>query len=551
MSDEHLQALPTGYRIEEYEIVRVLGAGGFGITYLAFDHQLDGAVALKEYFPAEIATRSDDMGLAAVTSKKRAVFTWGLDRFIAEARSLHRFRHPNIVRVHRYVETLRTAYIVMEYVEGESLEQILDARGRLSAGEWRRWLSPLLDGLAHVHEQGFLHRDIKPANIVVRREDRSPVLIDFGAARLAAQEKTQTQVLTPGYAPIEQYSSHGAQGPFTDVYSLAAVSYRVITGEPMPGAPDRVLDDQHRPLSGRIFGADAAWLAALDRGLALRPENRPQTVAAWQASLEPAADQEEPTSSDASDEQAEVRDIGVNGTARAEATPEGATVKERSAPEGLSGWVRAALYVSAALGSVAIVFNVAEYELLLAVQDGAFSTVDLAMAAADASDTRQLAIAGVQLVMTLFSYILVGTWIYRSNQNARQLGASGMVFTPGWSVGWYFVPVFNLWRPYQALKEIWKASQTAVGWKDSPTPALLKWWWGLWILSSMLGGRSLTMGASELHELIFVNWLSQLIEATDLVLTLVMARIVRNVSQVQAVRASALATSGNGPTAKD
>ena len=164
----------------------MLGSGGFGITYLAFDHMLDGPVALKEYFPADIAVRTDGMRVEGSIADQK-VFDWGLDRFLEEARAIHRLRHPNLVRVHRYVERHGTAYIVMEYVEGESLASILKSRGRLPVDEWRPWLDRLLDGLAHVHDNAYLHRDIKPANIVIRAADGEPVLIDFGAARVASQ----------------------------------------------------------------------------------------------------------------------------------------------------------------------------------------------------------------------------------------------------------------------------------------------------------------------------------------------------------------------------
>ena len=282
---QHPAALPKGHRIGEYEIVRVLGAGGFGVTYLAFDHQLDGPVALKEYFPAEAARRGTGWGVAPSTTGSQALFTWGLDRFIDEARSLHRLRHANVVRAHRYVQAHGTAYIVMEYVEGKSLQQVIREGGRLTPDAWRRWLDPLLDGLAHVHGHGYLHRDLKPANIMIRAADGTPVLIDFGAARLAARDRTHTQVLTPGYAPLEQYSREGTQGPPTDIYALAAVSYRVLTGERLSSAPDRVLDDDYEPLANHIAGADRRWLAAIDHGLALRPEDRPQTVPAWTAAM--------------------------------------------------------------------------------------------------------------------------------------------------------------------------------------------------------------------------------------------------------------------------
>ena len=285
MPDIHSVALPPGSRIAEYEIVRVLGAGGFGITYLAFDRQLDGPGALKEYFPADIATRVDGSRVAATAPTNQETFAWGLERFLDEARAIHRFRHPNVMRAHRYLEANATAYIVMEYVEGESLKAILDRRGRLPADEWRQWMDALLGGLAHVHSHGYLHRDIKPANIVVRAEDGEPVLIDFGSARLQHRNRTHTQVLTAGYAPIEQYSSDAVQGPPADIYALAAVSHRVLTGSPVPSAPDRVLNDDCRPLANRIAGAERRWLAAIDHGLALEPQNRPPNVEEWRAAL--------------------------------------------------------------------------------------------------------------------------------------------------------------------------------------------------------------------------------------------------------------------------
>lgn len=279
-----MRTLPRGFRIDEYEIVRVLGAGGFGITYLAFDHSLDGPVAIKEYFPADVAVRAAGERVVAAAGRSD-VFAWGLDRFLKEARAIHRLRHPSIVRVHRYVERHGTACIVMEYVEGESLASILESRGRLPAHEWRPWLDSLLDGLAHVHDHDYLHRDIKPANIVIRAADGEPVLIDFGAARVASQQRTHTQVLTPGYAPFEQHTSEGAQGPPTDIYALAAVSCHVLTGEPPPNAPDRMLEDGYEPLAERVAGAGVTWLKAIDDGLKLRSQDRPQTVTAWREAL--------------------------------------------------------------------------------------------------------------------------------------------------------------------------------------------------------------------------------------------------------------------------
>ena len=243
--------------MQEYEIVRVLGAGGFGITYLAFDHRLHGPVAIKEYFYAGLAARDSGGAVAPGSTSKANEFEWGRARFLEEARLLARLDHPNIVRIRRCFEANKTAYIVMDYVEGASLAAVLEEHGRLTPAQWRPWMEALLDGLEHVHRLAYLHRDIKPANIVIRAEPTgttSPVLIDFGSARRAAAERTRhlTAVHTPGYAPIEQYSSSSRQGPATDIYALAAVSYRVLAGEPPPGAADRMVKDDYRPLVARM-----------------------------------------------------------------------------------------------------------------------------------------------------------------------------------------------------------------------------------------------------------------------------------------------------------
>ena len=290
MNDTHhpLNALPQGHRLQEYELVRVLGFGGFGMTYLGFDHNLDKAVAIKEYLPSDIATRTGDNSVAPQASQFRDDFEWGLDRFLDEARTLARFDHRHIIKVHRYFQAHGTAYIVMEYAEGDTLSEFLQSRGTLTEDELKAILYPVLKGLEEVHRVDFLHRDIKPANIIIRDEDDSPVLLDFGAARQAigTRSRSITSIITPGYAPIEQYSSGGNQGPWTDIYALGAVCYQALTGQVPNDATERTRRDPLLPASERYAGqASTGFLSAIDRALQVNEEDRPQNIAEWRAAL--------------------------------------------------------------------------------------------------------------------------------------------------------------------------------------------------------------------------------------------------------------------------
>ena len=294
MNDEqqHRLALPQGTRIRDFEFHRVLGYGGFGITYLGWNIALDIPVAIKEYLPADLATREQDMSVVPQTSQAASDFQWGLERFLDEARTLARFQHPNIVRVHHFFEAHSTAYIAMDYVEGEDLSAYLTRKGTLSEDELKAILYPLLSALEVVHGADFLHRDIKPGNIVLRDADGSPVLLDFGAARQAigAKSRSVTSIVTPGYAPIEQYSSRGRQGPWTDIYALGGVCYRALTGQVPDDATDRVRHDPLIPVAQRCAGrASGAFLSAIDAALSVDEGDRPQSVGAWRSALEAGA----------------------------------------------------------------------------------------------------------------------------------------------------------------------------------------------------------------------------------------------------------------------
>ena len=284
--------LTPGTRLEDFEIERELGAGGFGVTYLALDVQLSRRVAVKEYLPRDWGTRRRDGTVGPRSETDAAQYAWGLERFLKEARSLARFDHPNVVRVHRVFEGGGTAYLVTEYVDGPGgrawrLSDELQASGPLTEVRVRALLESLMAGLEPVHASGLVHRDIKPSNVMLRA-DGSPVLIDFGAARQAIgqQSRSLTSVLTPGYAPIEQYSEKGRQGPWTDVYALGAVAYELLSGRRPDDATQRVLEDALPPLS-RVSahpvggGLSSAVMAALT----VDDRSRPQSLGAWRTLL--------------------------------------------------------------------------------------------------------------------------------------------------------------------------------------------------------------------------------------------------------------------------
>ena len=290
MSEEqqHRLALPQGTRIREFEFRRVLGHGGFGMTYLGWNVALDIPVAIKEYLPSDLATREQDLSVVPQAPRAASDFHWGLERFLDEARILARLQHPNIVRVHHFFEAHSTAYIAMDYVEGEDLSAHLTRKGTLSEDELKGILYPLLSALEVVHQADFLHRDIKPTNIILRAEDGLPVLLDFGAARQAmgAKSRSVTSIVTPGYAPIEQYSSRGRQGAWTDIYALGGVCYRALTGQIPDDATDRMRDDPLIPVSQRCADrVSGAFLSAIDAALAVDEGDRPQSVGTWRAAM--------------------------------------------------------------------------------------------------------------------------------------------------------------------------------------------------------------------------------------------------------------------------
>lgn len=288
MSELHHLALPAGHVLGKYRLERVLGSGGFAITYLAVDTNLNRKVAIKELMPSDLALRLPDLSVAAKSPAESESFKWARSRFLDEARNIARFEHPNLVRVFEHFEMNKTAYIVMTYIEGDDLNDYLKGVVPAPVDTLVKLVDPLLGALRVMHRSGFLHRDIKPDNIRITPEG-IPTLIDFGSARHAVGARTRdlTTILTPRYAPFEQYSEKGNLGPWTDIYSLACVVHKTLRGTAPPEATDRERNDPYIPLAGDSDFADypQTFLNAVDIALCPHESERPQNADDWRALL--------------------------------------------------------------------------------------------------------------------------------------------------------------------------------------------------------------------------------------------------------------------------
>lgn len=279
-----VNVLPQGTRLGEFEVVNLIGEGGFGIVYLAYDHSLERHVALKEYMPSGLATRTTTMAVTVKSQHNAGTFTAGLKSFINEARLLAQFDSPSLVKVHRFWEANGTAYMVMPFYQGITLKQALKERRIQPTEHWiRLLLADLFDAIETIHRAQCFHRDIAPDNILLL-EDGRPLLLDFGAARRVIGDLTQclTVILKPGFAPIEQYADIAGlrQGAWTDIYALAAVVYYLIGGKAPPPAVARIVHDEMVPARqiGKGRYSDS-FLAVIDKALAVKPEHRYQSIA--------------------------------------------------------------------------------------------------------------------------------------------------------------------------------------------------------------------------------------------------------------------------------
>ncbi|MEK7914869.1 protein kinase [Burkholderia contaminans] len=291
-SEFTVRPLPLGHRLGELQLDEVLGIGGFGIVYRAFDRTLRRAVAIKEYMPSMLATRGGDYTVSLRSERFAQAFDAGRGAFLNEARLLAQFDHPGLVKVLHFWESHGTAYMVMPFYEGRTLKQLLDGGMRISETQLRNIVGALLGALDTLHRAQCFHRDVALDNVLIR-PNGSAILLDFGAARKRIGDLVDdgAMMIKPGYAPIEQYTDDPAfsQGPWTDLYALGAVMHAMITGELPPAAVVRSIKDTYRPLVSRELPAgevySPAFLAAVDHALQLRIPDRPESVAAFAAEL--------------------------------------------------------------------------------------------------------------------------------------------------------------------------------------------------------------------------------------------------------------------------
>ncbi|MBR3927352.1 MAG: serine/threonine protein kinase, partial [Akkermansia sp.] len=280
--------LPEGYLLRDYKIIKMLGRGGFGITYLAQEDITDKLVVIKENYPTEVSFRDmTSLTVGPVAESQKNIYDWALTRFLDEAKTLSGLSHPNIVPIRHAFKALGTAYYVMPHVKGTELQKAAPAPDSITT----EWLLPMLEKILHaldyLHSQGIIHRDIKPNNILMNATGE-PILIDFGTARALESTHSHTHIGTPGYMPLEQLSARGKRGPWTDFYALGATCYHLITGEIPPSSTERADEDEYIPLAGRASLAERFpehVLNSIDKALNMKRLARWQSAQEWLAAL--------------------------------------------------------------------------------------------------------------------------------------------------------------------------------------------------------------------------------------------------------------------------
>ncbi len=345
--------LSPGQRLGDFLITRVVGQGGFGIVYEAEDLTLQRRVAIKEYMPAQLAARVD--GTVNVVSGRYAKsFELGRRSFLAEARLLAQFRHPGLLEVLHFWEQNGTAYMVMPFYEGRTLDQVLANAAHVIDEAWlKSVIRPVLDALEHMHGEDCYHRDVSADNILIRPDGKA-LLLDLGAARrvIGESDRALTVMLKPGYAPIEQYADDPAcrQGPWTDIYAVAAVLHHAVTNRMPPASASRVMHDSLPSLAALAPpGYSPRFLEAIDRGLSIRPEQRPRTVGEFRSLLFAASPEDGVATTDAAPPvtppraAARAKPVGLAEPAPVIEQPE----TDLDAPRSARGWIAGA--VAAAL----------------------------------------------------------------------------------------------------------------------------------------------------------------------------------------------------------
>ena len=361
MKDE----LPAGTIIgSDYRVIKTLGRGGFGITYKCEDIRLKFILAVKEYFPDGMVTRTPGSLVVTPTPSSFDMFEWGRKKFLLEGTTLaaiqHKYSSEFIVKIIRFVEERQTAYLAMEFIDGMQIDDFALSNNITSAGQVEALFKSLcIKALKPIHDSNFYHRDIKPSNILVRSSNNEPVIIDFGAARQTAGGKSTVALLTPRYSAVEQYASQEDMddeggndlcGSFTDIYSLAATFYFIIKGQPPQDAPSRLLSNNSEILAGDDSLSDYSgdFLRQIDWGMEPIPKDRPQTIDEW---LQPTASTSKvkKTKADASKKAAK-RQIDDS----VKTPPAGNKTTETDKTAVIAGIAAAALFV------LAIVYNLSE-----------------------------------------------------------------------------------------------------------------------------------------------------------------------------------------------